>query len=38
MKKITEANLLATSAISFLDIESLLKVWRKATTLNAVMA
>jgi mRNA interferase MazF len=38
MKKITEANLLATSAISFLDIDSLLKVWRKATTLNVVMA
>ncbi len=38
MRKITEANLLATSAIAFLDIESLLKIWRKAAALNAVPA
>ena len=37
MKKITEANLLATSAIAFLDFESLANIWRKATTLNAVL-
>ena len=37
MKKITEANLLATSAIAFLDIESLMKIWRKAAALNAAV-
>lgn len=36
MKRITEANLLATSAISFLDMESLIKVWRTATDLNTM--
>jgi len=35
MKEITEANLLATSAIAYLDMESLLKIWRIASTLNA---
>lgn len=35
MKRVTEANLLATSAISFLDIESLLRVWYAAVELNA---
>ena len=38
MKRVTEANLLATSAISFLDIESLMNIWRRATVLNAVLA
>jgi len=38
MRKITEAHLLATSAISFLDFDSLLKIWRKATMLNAIPA
>ena len=36
MKKITEANLLATSAIAFLDFESLASIWKKAAALNAV--
>lgn len=36
MKKITEANLLATSAIAFLDIESLMRIWRRAAMLNVV--
>lgn len=35
MKEITEANLLATSAIAFLDIESLLRIWKLASALNA---
>lgn len=35
MKRVTEANLLATSAISFLDIESLIRVWRFAVALNS---
>lgn len=30
MKKIAEASLLATSAISFLDMESLLSIWQRA--------
>lgn len=30
------ANLLATSAISFIDPELLLSIWQKAATLNAV--
>jgi mRNA interferase MazF len=38
MKQITEANLLATSAIAFLDVESLVAIWRKAFALNAVPA
>lgn len=38
MKRVTEANLLATSAISFLDMESLIRVWHLATTLNASKA
>jgi Growth inhibitor len=37
MKKITEANLLATSAIAFLDFESLASIWEKATALNTVL-
>lgn len=35
MRRVTEGNLLATSAISFLDMESLMKVWHAATRLNA---
>lgn len=35
MRRVTEGNLLATSAISFLDMESLMKVWRSAARLNA---
>lgn len=35
MKKVAAANLLATSAISFLDMEVLLAVWKKAAALNA---
>lgn len=36
MSQIAVANLLATSAISFIDPELLLSIWQKATTLNAV--
>ena len=35
MKRVTEANLLATSAISYLDMESLIRVWRAAVALNS---
>ena len=35
MKRVTEANLLATSAIAFLDIESLFRVWQLAVKLNS---
>lgn len=35
MEKIAIANLLATSAISFIDPDSLLSVWRRACSLNA---
>ena len=35
MKKVVSANLLATSAISFLDVESLTTIWKKASALNA---
>ena len=37
MKKVTIANLLATSAISYLDTDALLAVWKKASTLNAAI-
>lgn len=37
MKQVTEANLLATGAIAYLDIEALLAVWKKAAALNAVV-
>ena len=36
MSQIAVANLLATSAISFIDPELLMSIWQKATTLNAV--
>ena len=34
MKQIAEANLVATSAISFMDFGSLIEVWNKARQLN----
>lgn len=36
MKDVVRANLLATSAISFLDQETLIEVWSKASRLNTV--
>lgn len=36
MSKVAVANLLATSAISFIDPDVLLSVWQKATSLNVV--
>ena len=36
MSQIAVANLLATSAISFIDPELLLSIWQKAATLNAI--
>lgn len=38
MSQIAIANLLATSAISFLDPEILMSIWQHATVLNAVIA
>lgn len=35
MRRVAIANLLASSAISFLDMEILAAVWEKASTLNA---
>lgn len=35
MRRVAIANLLASSAISFLDMEILATVWRKASALNA---
>lgn len=35
MSKIAKANLLATSAISYIDRETLLDVWKQASYLNA---
>lgn len=37
MKQVAEANLLASSAISFLDIELLVSVWKKAVALNTTV-
>lgn len=37
MQKITEANLLATSAIAFLDVDTLVAVWERASRLNAAL-
>lgn len=37
MRKIAEANLLATSAISYLDLEALHGIWERASQLNALM-
>lgn len=36
MSQIAEANLLATSAISFIPPELLMSIWQKATTFNSV--
>lgn len=38
MKQIAKANLIATSAISFLDEADLLEVWRRSVKLNGVAA
>ena len=35
MAKVAEASLLATSAISYLDLESLVSAWHQACLLNA---
>lgn len=35
MRRVAEANLLATSAIAYLDIESISRIWRMANALNA---
>lgn len=37
MKQIAEASLLSSSVISFLDIEHLVSVWKKAAQLNAAI-
>lgn len=34
MKRIAEASLLATSAISFLDLSTLIAIWQKSISLN----
>ena len=36
MKRVTEASLLATSAISYLDADSMLRIWEHAVRLNRV--
>lgn len=38
MAKVAEANLLATSAISFIDPELLFVLWQKALNLNAIVS
>lgn len=38
MSRIAEASLLATSAIAFLDEETILRVWKQSKKLNAVVA
>lgn len=38
MKEIAMANLIATSAISFIDKETLILVWEKAVQMNCVVA
>ena len=35
MKRIAEGSILATSAISFIDIDSLISLWKKAVKLNS---
>lgn len=37
MKQVAEASLLASSAISYLDIDALLAVWKKASALNSAI-
>jgi len=36
MKKIAEASLIATSAISFLDLDSMISIWERSSLLNGV--
>lgn len=36
MRQIAEANLLATSAISFLDVDLLHEIWKRALELNSI--
>lgn len=35
MKQIAEANLIATGAVSYLDAESLMRVWKQVTKMNS---
>lgn len=37
MKQIAEANLLATGAIAYLDVEALLLIWKRAMALNSAV-
>lgn len=37
MKQIAEANLLATGAIAYLDVEALLLIWKRAMALNSTV-
>ena len=37
MSKIAEANLLASGAIAFIDMERLITIWKKAASLNAAV-
>ena len=36
MKQVAKANLIATSAISYLDIETIVSAWEKASALNKI--
>ena len=38
MKKIAEANLLASGAIAYLDLNSLVSVWKRAAVINYISA
>lgn len=38
MKEVAEASILSSSVISYLDIEVLVSVWKKAVALNAVVS
>lgn len=37
MKQIAEANLLATGAVAYLDVEALLLIWKRAMALNSTV-
>lgn len=37
MKEVAEASLLSSSVISYLDIEVLVSIWKKAVALNSVV-
>lgn len=37
MKQIAEANLLATGAIAYLDVEALLLIWKRAMAINSTV-